>query len=104
MPFVCRVRHCRYIATGDLGGFAVCLLHDAPQTFGILDKSMVPASYWGDDGRPLVLPCGALSESDFEPREATRGEICASADPRLAAIPEGPSKMAHPNYDLTVEL
>jgi hypothetical protein len=107
MKFLCAVRHCRYVAVsglGDEGEFLVCALHDAPQTLGILEQLMAPASYWGDDGRPIVLPCGELRESDFEPSEAPADAICASDDPRLAEIPDGPSKMTHPNFDLTAEL
>jgi hypothetical protein len=101
---LCAVRHCRYVAVSDFEGFAVCVLHDAPQTLGILEQLMVPASYWGDDGRPIVLPCGELSERDFESREAPASAICATDDPKLAEIPDGSSKMTHPNFDLTREL
>ena len=100
MRFLCAVRHCRYIAVSDFEGFVVCALHDAPQTLGILEQLKAPAAYVGDD-RPIVLPCGELRESDLEPREAPANAICATDDPRLAEIPNGPSKMTHPNYDLT---
>lgn len=91
---VCSVRHCRYIAEGAIEDFVVCALHDAPQTRGILEQLMAPAAYYG----PIVLPCGPLLESDFEPREAHPDAIRAADDPRIS---DGPPKMTHPNYDLT---
>lgn len=78
----------------------MCVLHDAPQTRWILEQLKAPAAYWCHE-RPVVLPCGDLDESDFVPEQETAGALHAYEDPMLADVPDTPTKMVQPHYDLT---
>jgi hypothetical protein len=97
---ICNVNGCLYVAEGFIEDYAVCALHDAPQTRRILEELRRPGAYWAHD-RPVVLPCGQLEESDLELREAPEDAICAWEDKRLADVPTGPTACVHPNFDLT---
>lgn len=102
MRFLCAVRCCRYIADSDIEGFLVCVLHDAPQTRAILEELKLPAAFWMH-GRPIVLPCGDLLESDFEQQAAPEDAIQIWDDPaeHVQSIPSTPSRTIAPCYDLT---
>ncbi len=96
----CGVNGCRYTAEGDLGGFPVCVLHDGPQTLGILERLELPGSFWAHN-RPIVLPCGELKEKHFVHRQAPSDVISACDDPLLVGVPTESTKQIHPNFDLT---
>jgi hypothetical protein len=97
---LCSVRGCLYVAETFIDDYAVCALHDAPQTRGILEKLQRPQACWCLE-RPIVLPCGDLDESDFEVREAPEDAICAWDDETLASVPAEQPSGLHPNFDLT---
>ena len=65
---VCLVRGCIEEATESIEDFAVCSLHDSEETREILEKLECPARYFFKD-RWIVLPCGPLEESHFEPKK-----------------------------------
>ena len=96
---LCAVRHCCYLADSAIEDFHVCVLHDAPQTRGILEKLQTPAAYWAHE-RPIVVPCGDLESGDFERRAAPEGALYAYQDKRLANVPTTASKQTYPAYDL----
>jgi hypothetical protein len=71
-------------------------MHDSPQTEAILARGLVPGAYWMND-RPIVLPCtGGLAIRDAAP-----GAIFAHEDERLGDVPDEPTKLIAPIYDLT---
>ena len=102
----CNVVGCGYVADGVLaeyGDFPVCALHDHDATRKILTKFQRPHHYRSACGRPMVMPCGDLTEADFVRREPVKwpeGYLHAADDPRLANVPTGPSTL-HPDFDLT---
>ena len=70
MKHLCAVRHCTYIAEGDLGKFPVCVLHDALQTEGILENLEMPGAYW--------MRC-ATEDAVRIPESRVPGIACGSA-------------------------
>ena len=88
---------CAYEAEAAFEDFQVCLLHDSPKVLTILEAFQFPHAYWMDD-RPLVLPAGPLQEEHFVQNEASIDIHNCSL---LAAVPDGPSKFIHPDFDLT---
>jgi hypothetical protein len=98
----CCVHSCDYIVEGSIEDFPVCALHDARQTRGILCLGELPCAGWSSD-RPIVYRAGiALAAEHFEPSESRSG-MKAFDDPRMAEVPTEPSRILHPNQDLTAE-
>lgn len=98
----CNVVGCGYRADGVLaeyGDFPVCALHDSPQTRGILEQLQRPHAYWCQE-RPIVLPCGALGETDLIQRPASESAASALECPHLAAVDLTAPCMVLPKYDL----
>lgn len=89
------MRCCRYTADSTIEDFVVCALHDAPQVRALLEQLKAPAAYRAADGRPIVLPCGELEESDFEPK---MGEDKRAV---LGWVKVGRSARVLPCFDLT---
>ena len=94
----CAVLHCAYVAEAFIEDFPVCSLHNMHQTRYVLERLHVPGAAWMDD-RPIVVPCGPLQEKHFEPKDSSG--IRAHEDPKLASVPDAPSRKISPNYDLT---
>lgn len=102
MPQCCAVANCDYVAESHLEDFPVCALHDARQTRKILELGELPCSGYSDD-RPIVYRAGIeLAEEHFEPVESREG-MKAFDDPRMLEVPTTPSRILHPNTDLTAE-
>ena len=102
MTQCCAVHSCDYIVEASIEDFPVCALHDARQTRGILELGELPCSGWSDD-RPIVYRAGiALAAEHFEPRESREG-VKAFEDPRILEVDPTPSRLVHPNQDLTAE-
>ena len=98
----CAVTGCVYRAESALEDFVVCALHDAPQTRAILERLERPGAYWAH-GRPIVLPCGELTEQEFALQPVLPNDIHAWEDEWLASIPTEPTRQICPQYDLTRE-
>lgn len=102
MPESCHVLSCDYVVEAHLDDFLVCALHDARQTRQILELLEVPCSGWSC-GKPIVYRAGiALSAEHFEPRES-RSSMKAFDDPKILEVDPSPSRVVHPNQDLTAE-
>ncbi len=99
---LCAVSNCLYIADSFIEDFPVCALHNAHQTRKILERLEAPAAYWMHD-RPIVMPCGDLTEEDFVTFGAPEGAMHAWEDQRLANVPTTPHRQIHPDFDLTGE-
>jgi hypothetical protein len=95
----CFVIGCGYVAESAIEDYQVCALHDAPQVRSMLERLERPHAYWCEE-RPIVLPCGVLTEKDFVPHTGV-GAIRAADDPQLALVDETPTRMVLPCYDLT---
>lgn len=98
---VCNVVGCRYIADAvitECGDFPVCTLHDGPQVRKILDQLQRPGAFTYD-GRPIVVPCGDLSEADMVKRPVEEWNCEVGADGRLDDLPPGPC-IVHPDFCL----
>jgi hypothetical protein len=96
----CAVLCCDYVVEANLDDFPVCALHDARQTRGILEQGELPCSGYSDD-RPIVYRGGiALTLEHFEPHESN-SNMKAFDDPRMLEVPREPSRILHPNTDLT---
>jgi hypothetical protein len=83
-----------------LDDFLVCLLHDSPKVRAILESGQLPHAYWWPDNRPIVVPCGELKEEHLVPAEASSW-LSASEDPAMLEVPEGPTGMLRPEFDLS---
>ena len=95
----CMVHCCSYAAEGVMespaGRFAVCSLHNAPQVAALLAWGEQPHAYWSA-GRPIVLPCGALSLREV------RGDFERFwDDPRMAEVDDSPTSLVAEQFDLT---
>ncbi len=95
----CMVRCCSYVAESEIdspaGRFAVCPLHNAPQVVALLAQGKQPHAYWSV-GRPIVLPCAALSLREV------RGDFGrAFDDPRLIEVNDTPTSQVGAWCDLT---
>lgn len=100
MMQACGVYGCDYVMEGYIEDFPVCGLHNARQTRQILEKLELPCCALSDD-RPIVYPARIqLEEKHFEPRESRSG-MRACDDPRMREVPGTPSRIIHPNFDLT---
>jgi hypothetical protein len=98
----CAVHSCDYVVEAHLDDFPVCALHDARQTRGILEHGELPCFGWSDD-RPIVYRAGiALAAEHFDHKESRQGAK-AFDDPRILAVPTTPTRMVHPDQDLTAE-
>jgi hypothetical protein len=98
----CAVHCCHYIVEAHLDDFPVCALHDARQTRGILELGELPCAGHSDD-RPIVYRGGiTLTAEHFEPQESPT-DMAAFDDPRMLEVPREPSRILHPNTDLTAE-
>lgn len=93
----CMVGGCDYQAEDAFEDFKVCLLHASPQVLTILDDFKYPHAYWMDQ-RPIVLPAGPLTADHLVQSEDS---IELSDCSLIAAVPEEPSKLIHPKFDLT---
>lgn len=93
-----------YLAEYELAveteGFPVCALHHHGAVQAILDAGRLPGAYWSKSGHPIVIPCAALDDSDFEPRPAGDDAIRACDCPLMAKVPDGPAD-CWPGFDLT---
>lgn len=100
----CFVRHCRYVAESAIEDYHVCPLHDAPQVRRLLEEGQAPAAYLDRGGRPIVLPCGVLAESDFK-EHSTTGLMRAEEDEAFAeSMRHMTHSLTHPYFDLTREM
>lgn len=99
---LCLVANCCYVAESTISGFdfEVCALHDHPATKAILEAGRRPGAYWSKSGFPMVIPCGALDDADFEPKPGGPDAIKAEDCPLVARIPDGPADCFE-GYDLT---
>lgn len=100
MKQACGVYCCDYIVESAIEDFPVCALHDARQTRGILELGELPCS-GRSHGRPIVYRAGIeLALEHFEPRESRCG-MKAFDDPRMLEVPTEPTRLVHPDQDLT---
>jgi hypothetical protein len=98
----CAVHQCDYVVEAYLDDFPVCALHDARQTRGILELLELPCAGWSYD-RPIVYRAGiALELKHFKTRES-RGNKKAFDDPRILNADTAPTRIVHPDWNLTVE-
>lgn len=98
----CAVLSCDYVVEGFIEDFPVCALHDARQTRGILELGELPCAGLSS-GKPIVYRAGiTLAAEHFEPKESRSG-MKAFDDPHMLEVPTEPSRLVHPNQDLTAE-
>ena len=64
---MCNVWHCPNYAESDIEGYPVCLFHDSVETRNVLMELRRPGAYRYLE-RSVVVACGDLQESDFDPR------------------------------------
>lgn len=102
MSQACAVHCCDYVVESSIEDFPVCSLHDARQTRGILELGELPCSAWSN-GKPIVYRAGiALAAEHFEPKESREGKK-AFDDPYILAVDTTPTRMVHPDQDLTAD-
>lgn len=105
--YFCQVSGCSYVAESSwataFGDYLVCELHDVPHVKRILDRGQWVGAWFVADGYPIVGPCDPKPEHRqrfLAPPDALRASEC----PRVAALPEGSSKIAHRVFDPTQAL